>query len=74
MALIYGGNIRAGVPINKRINLYFILIVVDGEGFVKWYLAEAIEQISGRRLWFTTFPSPSRPRPSRRRSHFSKTP
>lgn len=39
MALIYGGNIRAGVPINKRINLYFILIVVDGEGFVKWYLS-----------------------------------
>lgn len=39
MALIYGGNIRAGVPINKRINLYSILIVVDGEGFVKWYLS-----------------------------------
>lgn len=39
MALIYGGNIRAGVPINKRINLYFILIVVDREGFVKWYLS-----------------------------------
>lgn len=40
MALIYGGNIRAGVPINKRINLYFILIVGGNGIFVNRDLGE----------------------------------
>ena len=37
MALIYEGNIRAGVPINKRIVLFFILIVAAAKVFVNLY-------------------------------------
>ncbi len=37
MALIYEGNSRAGVPINKRIVLFFTLIVAEAKVFVNLY-------------------------------------
>lgn len=43
MALIYGGNIRAGVPINKRI--YFVVSS----------LVEMHRKVNGKRIYFVIY-------------------